>query len=236
MFSFLRYPLRYAQICTLCLLCHLTVMFIKIVSTGPPESKESKQKTSFKIILMLSPDIQEFPFNQMVLQRFAVLNCTRETCYDMRDYINITRIDATIIHQLTPKIETVRRVSKYTIDSIVSAESQCLYYFNGFLNRTFLENMRFDYVDFKNKETMKPKNSVEVFEVTNPWWKRLLLGYCQKRNNDYTTHIFSYRSWRQLLKDRLDMAKICWDHVFKSRIVGIKPVMKYCKSLYSITS
>lgn len=241
MFSFLCYPLRYAQICTLCLICHLSVMMVRITTVGLARSEIPLETESPKIILVLSPENHEFALNQKAVHRFAVLNCTYTTCWDIKDFMdNITYIDAIVLDWYSSQMHyTAPRVlQKYTFDSIDPLESQCPDYFNGLLNSHIAKNsdIPYDYIEFTNEEKITPKNSAHRSGVTSPWWMRFLMKFRNKTNDSLVPRLTSIRPWKELVEDQLEKARICSDIVLKSRIVDNVPFMSFCNFLFTITS
>lgn len=235
MFSFLRYPLRYAQICTLCLLCHLSVMLIRITNMSMARNEEPEHRETPKLILIWSQENQEFAFNQQTIQRFAVLNCTYTTCWDMKNFVdNITHIDAIVLEWMTSKMlhPKPRVLQKYTVDSIDSSEFQCPNYFNGLLNGNIAENSDTPY---ENEENIEPRNSVHFSDATGSWWERFLI-FTNETNVNLVLQLTSNRAWYKLLGDQLDKVRKCSDMGLKTLIVDNVQFMSFCDSVFIITS
>lgn len=210
-------------------------MMVRITTVGLARTEIPEESETPKFILLLPQENHEFPFYQKAVQRFAVLNCTYTTCWDIKDFMdNITYIDAIVLDWYSPKMQyTAPRVlQKYIFDSIDSLEYQCPDYFNGLLN----SDISYEYIEFKNEEKIGPKNSVYFSGVSGPWWMRFLMRFRNKTNDNLLLRLTSIGPWMELLRDQLENARMCSDMVLKSRIVDNAHFMTFCNSLFTITN
>lgn len=211
-------------------------MMVRMSNLRLARNETSKQNETSKLILVWSAE-NEFAFNPKTVQRFAILNCSYTTCFNMKDFIvNITHIDAIVLDWYSPKMQNTepRILQKFTVDSKYSSEFKCPDYFNGFLNASFAKNsdIPYDYIEFNNEEKVVPKNSVHFSEVTNPSWMR----FRNKTNDNLTLELISNRPFVELIGDQLKKARMCSNMVLKSHFVDNVLLMTFCNSLFTITS